>query len=134
MKTFSDYINIDDETESTSELLEDLDNIDNFFVELKNDSISIGSPAYTLIGKAEDLWSTYQDFYGLTKPMPIVSSNENGDILFSFNKEDEYLGIRLLEEGIEIYYEDFNSNERELINLFLVEEILDNSTIQKFID
>lgn len=113
--------------------LDEVKKIDKSLEELKNFSKNEGSPALVTVHLSEDVWMTLINEFGLDIPMPLVSANVEGEVLFSFNTPNKYLGIRAFENlTIEIFYKDFENNLRNFEENLNVEDIIKSDQVRDF--
>ena len=112
---------------------EEIDSINNFLDELKKQSFSEGNPSPFIVSKAEDVWINILTEFGAESRLPLVSSNIHGEILFSYDEPSQYLGIRICDSMIiEIFYKDFEKNERSLDEFLSIDELLESEKVRNF--
>lgn len=86
----------------------------------------------TTVQKAEDIWILILQEFGLSENMPVISNNEEGEILFSFFKNQEYLGIRILDDSIEVFYDTFGSDPGQLVETYFVDDVIVLDIVKDF--
>ena len=63
---------------------------------------------------AESLWSTVQDEYGTSLPVPLVAAGEDGGIMFSWDEGPHHLSVEMLKHRIEVFYRDRRDDARSV--------------------
>jgi hypothetical protein len=117
-----------------SNLTKDFAEVDNFLKMLIDVSKSENSISITTIHKAEDLWnSLLEEFDYSIDVKPLVSANEDGEILFSFNLVTKYLSIRICDDlKFEIFKKNFSTNSKIFEVYYFTEEVVKSKIVRGF--
>lgn len=115
-------------------LTKDFIEVDNFFKKLIDVSKSENSISITTINKAEDLWNSLLEEYDYSIDIkPLISANDDGEVLFSFNLPSKYLGIRICDNlKFEVFYKNYNTNSKILSEYYFTEEVIKSKTVCNF--
>lgn len=119
-ETSSKTLHIDNVTlggEDYLRRIEKLKGVDEYFDLLKEKSSQENFPLYSIVSYAEKFWLDLQSEFEDTIPVPIVSLGLDGSILFTIKKDEHYLEVEVTEEGFELYYEDNETGENELLEV-----------------
>ena len=119
-ETSNESFDIDNVTLGGEEYLrriEKLKEVDEYIEFLKKKSSQENFPSYSLVSYAELFWLDLQGEFEDTIPVPVVSLGLDGSILFTIKRDEHYLEIEVTEEGFELYYEDNDTGENELIEV-----------------
>lgn len=109
------------------ETIEELEKLSSYIENLRSEKLSL-----IKIGKAEDIWFSIIREFGISENLPVISNNDEGEILFSFFKEQEYLGIRILDNYLEVFHDAFGSNPGQVYKKFFVEDVIELDIVQNF--
>jgi hypothetical protein len=123
-----------DEIDKSNYEFDELEKIESFFSDLKTLSRTEGKPSLITINRSEELWSSIINYFGLGFIYPLVSSNIDGDILFSYNTSDKYLGIRICDDTlIELFFKDYVNGEKDFEEYSFVEDAVNSEIIDIFL-
>lgn len=128
----SDLSNWEYESPNRKINLEEEKNIQAFLDNLKEISKTEDDLSITTVQKSEDIWIMILQEFGLSENMPVISNNKEGDILFSFFKNQEYLGIRILDNSIEVFYDAFGSDPGQLVEKDFVDDVIVLDIVKDF--
>jgi len=98
--------------------IEKLKEVDEYIELLKKKSSHENFPSYSIVSYAEIFWLDLQSEFEDTIPVPVFSLGLDGSILITIKKDEHYLEIEVTEEGYELYYEDNDTGENDLIEVF----------------
>jgi len=112
--------------------LEEEKEIQAFLNNLKEKSKVEDDLPITTVQKAEDIWIMILQEFGISENMPVISNNEEGEILFSFFKNQEYLGIRILDDSIEVFYDTLGTNPGQLVETYFVDDVIVLDIVKDF--
>jgi len=122
-----------DEIENTNYEFDELQKIEKFFSYLKTLSRTDGKPSLVNINRAEEFLISLLSNFGHGYIYPLVSSNTDGDILFSYNTDELYLGIRICDDSlIEIFFKDFVDGGKEFEEFNFIEDAVNSEIVDGF--
>jgi len=93
------------------ERIEKLKEVDRFLEILKAKSTSEGFPPYNLVSQAEKLWMDLQSEFEDSIPVPLISLDMDGNILFTLSNNQHYIELEIVKAGIEFFYENDDTGE-----------------------
>ena len=127
-KNFSDSAVTDEiALDVNNDKFEVLDEITTFIEQLKKDTVEEGKVEYFTVCKAEQIWYTIIDDFGYNIPVPIVSLGFEGEILFTFQKDEDYLEIEVCKDKYILFFENRVTDEREFNESFLPEQLFEHA-------
>lgn len=103
------------------------DEITAFIEQLKDDSVEDGKVEYLTVCKAEQIWYTIIEDFGYNIPVPIVSLGFEGEILFTFQKDEDYLEIEVCKDKYILFFENRERDEMEFNESYLSEQLFEHA-------
>jgi len=108
------------------ERIEKLKEVDRFIENLKAKSTSEGFPPYNLVSEAEKLWMDLQSEFEDSIPIPLISLDFDGNILFTLSNNQHYIELEIVKAGIDFFYENEVTGETELKEIDFGMPLIDN--------
>lgn len=120
-------IPIDVSNDVSNDEFEIFDEITTFIEQLKKDTVEEGKVEYLTVCKAEQIWYTIIENFGYSIPVPIVSLGFEGEILFTFQKDEDYLEIEVCKDKYILFFENRVTGEMEFNESFLSEQLFEHA-------